>query len=117
MSILERERETEEEQPLLVFQVLTDTHLTSEASHANNRNFARALGDILANAPNSRGIMHVGDVTDHGYPEEYEELRRIWKANEESLPDMLFALGNHDLGLGGDWLTHLLRFKIGRAHV
>lgn len=94
------------ERPLLTFQVLTDSHLTADAAHSYNQNFARALVDIAANEPNSRAIIHVGDVTDHGLAEEYGELERILQENSASgrLPKMWFATGNHDMGLGlRDW--------------
>ncbi|WP_372630993.1 metallophosphoesterase [Cohnella sp.] len=96
------------EQPLLEFQVLTDTHLTGDSAHPYNRNFAGALADIAANAPNSRAIIHVGDVTDHGTAEEYDELKRILleSAASGTLPQMRFATGNHDMALGkGAWET------------
>lgn len=97
------------ELPLLSFQVITDTHVTSDPGHVHNRNLERALKDIVANAPSSRGIMHAGDVTDHGFPEEYEELLRIWTNNKRLLPDLYFTVGNHDVGLGV-WQARLSRF-------
>jgi 3',5'-cyclic-AMP phosphodiesterase len=99
----------QEERPLLSFQVITDTHVTSDPEHVHNRNLDRALKDILSNAQDSCGIMHAGDVTDHGFPEEYEELQRIWKSNKELLPGMFFTSGNHDVGLG-IWQERLSRF-------
>ncbi len=95
--------------PLLSFQVLTDTHVTADPQHVHNRNLERALRDIAENAADSRGIMHVGDVTDHGFPEEYEELARIWRQYGERLPKMRFATGNHDIALG-KWEARLGRF-------
>ena len=75
------------ERPLLSFQVITDTHVRTDPQHVHNLNFERALKDILANGADSRGIMHVGDLTDHGFPDEYEEFQRIWAAHPE-LPDL-----------------------------
>jgi Icc protein len=99
----------QEERPLLSFQVITDTHVTSDPEHVHNRNLDRALKDIIANAQDSCGIMHAGDVTDHGFPEEYEELQRIWSENKGQLPELYFTVGNHDVGLGV-WESRLSRF-------
>ncbi|MFD0674236.1 metallophosphoesterase family protein [Cohnella sp. GCM10027633] len=86
--------------PRLSFQVITDTHVTADPDHLYNRNFEQALRDIAANAPDSVGIMHAGDVTDHGFPGEYEEFRRIGALHAEKLPPIYAATGNHDVGLG-----------------
>lgn len=94
------------EQPLATFQVITDTHVTGNADHEYNQNFDRALKDIIANAAGSSGIMHVGDITDHGFIEEYGELKRIIEANREGLPPILFTLGNHDVAFG-NWSSRL----------
>ncbi|HEY8529428.1 MAG TPA: metallophosphoesterase [Paenibacillaceae bacterium] len=72
--------------PLLKFQVITDTHVTKDPGHVHNRNLAKALEDIRREAPDSDGIMHAGDITDHGYPEEYAEFRRIWREHGGGLP-------------------------------
>lgn len=93
----------------LTFQVITDTHVTADPDHLYNRNFEQALRDIAANAPDSVGIMHAGDVTDHGFPEEYAEYRRIRDRYKEKLPPIYAATGNHDVGLGV-WESRLGNF-------
>lgn len=50
--------------------------------------------------------MHIGDVTDHGFPAEYEEMLRILKQYKTELPGITFTLGNHDVGLG-NWESRL----------
>ncbi|TYP78896.1 calcineurin-like phosphoesterase family protein [Paenibacillus methanolicus] len=94
------------------FQVITDTHVTMDAQHVHNRNFERALLDIAALEPDSMGIMHVGDITDHGWEEEYVEMARIWEQCRErglTVP-IRFAHGNHDL-FGGETVAQLERFQ------
>jgi len=86
------------EQPLATFQVITDTHVRDEADHIHNRHLEQALADIATFSQGSSGIMHVGDVTDRGLPSEYRELQRIWKQQAESLPDIRYTVGNHDIG-------------------
>ncbi|WP_217597651.1 metallophosphoesterase [Cohnella sp. GbtcB17] len=97
------------ENPLIAFQVITDTHVTADPDHLYNRNFEQSLRDIADNAPNSVGIMHAGDVTDHGFPAEYEELRRIVGLYQDKLPPIYMATGNHDVGLGV-WASRLGSF-------
>ncbi|MBN2982458.1 metallophosphoesterase family protein [Cohnella algarum] len=102
-------RVQEDGAPLLSFQVITDTHVTSDPNHVYNRNLERALRDIADNAPASRGIMHAGDVTDHGFPDEYAEFRRIREGFKGRLPEIRFTTGNHDVG-SGVWEERLARF-------
>lgn len=101
--------ETGEEKPILSFQVLTDTHVTADKEHVYNRNFEEALRQIRELSPASSGIMHAGDVTDHGFPAEYEEFRRIWHEHRSGLPDLAMTTGNHDVS-PGEWEEGVKRF-------
>ncbi|ASA26582.1 metallophosphoesterase [Paenibacillus donghaensis] len=98
------------QQPIITFQIITDTHVTTDASHEYNLNFERALQDIAAHGQGSSGIMHIGDVTDHGFPQEYEEMVRIVNKYKAKLPDITFTLGNHDVGLG-HWESRLALYE------
>ncbi|MBW5448760.1 metallophosphoesterase [Cohnella sp. CFH 77786] len=100
---------TDVTRPLLSFQVITDTHVTVDPNHPYNLNLERALQDIAENAPGSCGIMHAGDVTDHGFPAEYEEMKRIWNRWNDRLPPLYFTMGNHDVALG-EWSSRLSDF-------
>lgn len=95
--------------PLLSFQVITDTHVREDRAHTYNRHLELALRDIARNGESSVGIMHVGDLTDHGFPSEYEEMARIWRMFEDKLPPLYATMGNHDVGLGV-WEDRLRRF-------
>ncbi|WP_019908517.1 metallophosphoesterase family protein [Paenibacillus sp. HW567] len=94
------------QQPLLTFQIITDTHVTADPAHEYNLNFERALHDLAVHAQGSSGIMHIGDITDHGFREEYEEVHRILRLYQAELPEIHFTLGNHDVGLG-HWESRL----------
>lgn len=96
-------------EPLLTFQVITDTHVTADPEHEYNRNFGRALQDLALHAQGSSGIMHVGDITDHGFPGEYEEVRHILELHQAALPQLRYTLGNHDVGLG-HWESRLAMY-------
>ena len=97
------------QKPLLSFQVITDTHIRADASHIYNLNLVRALEDIAANGRGSAGIMHIGDITDHGLPEEYAEWKRIWNSASGTLPPLYLTMGNHDVGFG-EWEANLGRY-------
>lgn len=56
-----------EDKPVITFQIITDTHVTADRNHEYNLNFELALRDIAAHGEGSSGIMHIGDVTDHGF--------------------------------------------------
>ncbi|WP_440114617.1 metallophosphoesterase family protein [Paenibacillus sp. QZ-Y1] len=96
--------ENKREQPLVSFQVITDTHVREQADHIYNRHLEKALEDIATYSRGSSGIMHVGDVTDRGLAQEYQELQRIVEAQGDSLPQIRYTVGNHDIGaiLWGD---------------
>lgn len=96
-------------QPLLTFQIITDTHVTADPSHEYNLNFERALHDLAHHAQGSSGIMHIGDITDHGLLEEYEEVHRILQLHQAALPEIRYTLGNHDVGLG-HWESRLAMY-------
>lgn len=95
--------------PLLTFQIITDTHVTADPAHEYNLNFGRALQDLAIHAQGSSGIMHIGDITDHGFPEEYEEVQRIIQLYQAELPQIRYTLGNHDVGLG-HWESRLAMY-------
>ncbi|MGO4546539.1 metallophosphoesterase [Paenibacillus sp. 2TAB23] len=90
----------DERTPIISFQVITDTHVTTDPEHLHNEHWMQALQDIAAHAASSIGIMHVGDVTDRGLRAEYEEFARIWDIYKADLPPIWLTYGNHDIFLG-----------------
>lgn len=94
------------------FWVITDTHVTGDESHLYNRRFEQALRDMKDAAPLAAGIMHAGDVTDHGFPAEYVEFNRIWCGHREEWPGLYVTTGNHDVGFGV-WEDRFARFREG----
>ncbi|MEK4251200.1 metallophosphoesterase family protein [Paenibacillus sp. FSL W7-1287] len=87
------------ERLIFSFQVITDTHITIDPAHQYNKHLDLALRDIIAQCPESKGIMHIGDVTDHGFHEEYDQFQRIWNQHKKKLPPLYITTGNHDVGL------------------
>jgi len=97
------------EKPVLSFQVITDTHIRAEGDLTYNRHFELALRDIATNGGSSCGIMHAGDLTDNGFPSEYDAMTSIWREFEAQLPPLYATMGNHDVRLGV-WEDRLQRF-------
>ncbi|WP_052723792.1 metallophosphoesterase family protein [Paenibacillus wulumuqiensis] len=98
MNLIGQQEKSCPNQPLASFQVITDTHVTDDPQHIHNLHWEQALADIARYGQNSLGVMHVGDVTDHGLEAEYRELHRIWEPYREQLPPFFFTMGNHDVG-------------------
>ncbi len=91
-------KQSDLEMPLASFQVITDTHVTDNPQHIHNLHWEQALADIASYGQPSLGIMHAGDVTDHGLEAEYREMHRIWEKYRHQLPSFFFTMGNHDVG-------------------
>ena len=85
--------------PLFEFQVVSDTHIRTNPADIHNRHFTGMLRDVAKTSPDSIGIFVVGDMTDHGYAEEYAMMASLYAA-EDGLPPLFLALGNHDLRNG-----------------
>lgn len=94
------------------FRVITDTHVRADEQHTHNVNLERALQDIAANGTGSVGIMHAGDVTDHGFPDEYEAWNRNWHRFGGAVPPLYVTMGNHDVALE-NWEARLGQFLRG----
>ncbi|WP_195574713.1 metallophosphoesterase family protein [Paenibacillus sp. 1001270B_150601_E10] len=90
------------EQPKMRFHVITDLHITNDKEHTHNKNLVDVLKDITSMKPASDGLMIVGDATDNGREDQYQELRRIFHTYQHALPETCFVQGNHDVRWG-DW--------------
>ncbi|MBQ7375717.1 MAG: metallophosphoesterase [Clostridia bacterium] len=83
-----------EGEPLLEFEVISDTHVHDETSAAN---FKNALKDIALNSPNSAGIFLVGDMVENGGdPAQWEQF---WDTYDSvgAAPEIYLGIGDHDL--------------------
>ncbi len=80
---------------LYKFNVLTDLHITpSRPNHSSH--LTMAFEDIISFGE-SAAIFTCGDNTDRGTSEEYALLLDIIEKAGNRLPDIYFALGNHDI--------------------
>ncbi len=83
------------ETPLYTYNVISDTHITTWDS-SMNKYFDLALKDIKQNDPNSSGIFIDGDMVDSGLDENYAKFFSILDANKAGLPNIYYAIGNHE---------------------
>lgn len=77
----------------LVVAHVSDTHFGHDHGDAADR-ATRVLDAILAMDPRPDVLVHTGDVTDHGTPEEYAEAVAVLSAWEGP---MVVCPGNHDV--------------------
>lgn len=80
---------------LYKFNVITDLHITPSRP-AHESHLSLAFADIIAQGDSS-AIITCGDNTDRGTVEEYGILLDIVAQAGEKLPDIYYAIGNHDV--------------------
>ena len=75
---------------------MSDAHINSDVER-NSEHFANALADIRSFEPRPATIVINGDITDGGYPEQYELVRTICKQEGFDFDsDFVKVMGNHD---------------------
>ena len=88
--------------PLAEFQIVSDTHLTTNTGSAHNTHFAQLLEDVRVNSSGSLGIFINGDVTDGGTQAQYEVVKKLYQesVNKGLAAKLHLAIGNHDWNNG-----------------
>ena len=104
---------------VLEFQVGSDLHLIASGSATDllrQQHTKDFLKDITKNSPDSKGIIINGDLTDYGALKQYQLFLDIMQellAEGYSIPDIHYAIGNHEFFNGistatyGDFATQL----------
>lgn len=86
----------DEAEALATFIVVSDTHLTLDYQPYVDR-VQNMFEDIAQFAPDNAAIIVNGDITNHGYPEEYAKFAELAEASGFSYPDdFILIIGNHD---------------------
>lgn len=86
----------DESEALAKFIVVSDTHLTLDYQPYVDR-VKNMFEDIAAFAPDNDAIIVNGDITNHGYPEEYAKFTELAQAAGFAYPDdFILIIGNHD---------------------
>ena len=94
-----------DEEPLAEFQVISDTHVTTDDGatgevRLSNQHLTMMLEDVAANSPESIGIFISGDIVNTGREAEYNKFydlyQRAQDASGNTLPGIHISIGNHD---------------------
>lgn len=84
-----------ENQPELVFPVISDVHIKKDGT-ADLSKFRTALLQLNRLAPHQDALAVVGDLTDNGAVEEYDRFMSLYQKYKQPDTVSLFAMGNHD---------------------
>ena len=88
-----------QEQSLLSFAVMSDTHFENNAGYGSMTKVAKSLKN-LTSLGRLDALAVVGDLTNHGLADEYLLLTQVF-CNEQNfvnpVDNLLFMLGNHDM--------------------
>jgi glucan-binding YG repeat protein/predicted phosphodiesterase len=83
----------QEENPLLQFPVISDIHIGEEYQ---KERFSKALRDFQILAPNYQAIAMVGDITNHGAVQEYQDFNQLLNSNMNQGAEKIITMGNHE---------------------
>lgn len=89
-----QENENPNEQPLLQFPVLSDIHISSALQQKES--FKNALSDMNTIAPEYKAMVLLGDITDYGKEQQYDDLNRIISAYGNKNAEIMMTIGNHE---------------------
>lgn len=78
------------------FQVVSDIHIKSTATHEYSIHFVSMLKDVVKNSPNSIGIISVGDNVDRGDNPMYWTYFHSLYNSVQGAPPMYLGIGNHE---------------------
>lgn len=97
-----------QQDPETSFVVLSDIHISQNSQYINNRNYARAIQDVIQNMPGIQAVVYSGDVTHNGKAKEYAVLARLLRQYGGRLPAQYLIPGNHDVALNEkDWAEQI----------
>ncbi|GGB44296.1 hypothetical protein GCM10011409_22330 [Lentibacillus populi] len=83
-----------EEEPNLVFPVISDTQVGGEREEL--RNFNNAFKQLNSLAPKQDAFVFIGDETEHGYEEEYDDWMSVFNNHIQPQAEQLIGIGNHE---------------------
>ncbi|WP_164667725.1 metallophosphoesterase family protein [Virgibacillus doumboii] len=85
---------TTSEEPNLVFPVISDTQIGR--SEGGPERFDNAMNQLNQLAPNQDAFVFIGDLTSHGYEEEYDIWTSIFNKHIQPQAEQLIGIGNHE---------------------
>lgn len=84
---------SQENKPKLQIPIISDTHIEQDLY---KNELIRALKDYKKIAPNYKAIAFVGDITNQGTIEQYDEFMKILNSYSSSVSEKIIAIGNHE---------------------
>lgn len=90
--------------------ILSDIHINNESNY-QSENLKNALNFINKNINGIDGIVFCGDITNHGYEEEYDKFISILDEFGDEKWEKIFLMGNHDYWNGLDVKSAQERFR------
>ncbi len=86
---------------LFTFNIMSDIHINKDNTAQSNKNFIKAITEMITANPDVDGIFVNGDIAEWGESAEYQNLHKIIENIEKetgvSFADkMHYGLGNHD---------------------
>ncbi len=94
-TMADQQDETSDTGSKLELAVISDTHMVS-GNQGTADKFRAALKDLNTAAPNYDVLAVVGDMTEHGLPEEYDLFKTFLKADMNQNADTFMVMGNHE---------------------
>lgn len=90
--------------------VISDIHIDKDTSK-QSENFKNTLNYITKNFKNIDGIVFCGDITNHGYEEEYNKFISLLDEFGNKGWNNIYLMGNHDYCNGLDSIASKSLFK------
>ncbi|MDN3019003.1 metallophosphoesterase [Paenibacillus sp. BSR1-1] len=91
-------------EPLLQFPVISDIHIGNDLQKDL---FTKALSDLRKVAPDYQAIVMVGDITNNGTEQDYDNFNLILNSNINPSAEKVISMGNHEyfegVFSGGEW--------------
>ncbi|TFJ92010.1 FIMAH domain-containing protein [Lentibacillus salicampi] len=87
------------EEPNLVFPVISDTQIGRD--EGGPERFDNAMNQLNELAPNQDALVFIGDLTSHGYEEEYDTWSSVFNKHVQPQAEQLIGIGNHEYDYNG----------------
>ncbi len=88
-------------EPIYKFNIMSDIHITKDDTVQSNKNFIKAMKEIMTTNSDVDGVFINGDIAEWGEAAEYANLHKIIESLEKQTgvkiaDKMHYGLGNHD---------------------
>jgi 3',5'-cyclic AMP phosphodiesterase CpdA len=99
------------EEELPRFAVISDTHLGNNVGEGPLVKVPQALKNLMSKTPLVDALFDVGDITDNGKAQQYDDVIRVFAENVPKSVTTYFLMGNHD-NISGPDASSIYRDKL-----